>query len=133
MPLEIYGRRGSEIDAARGAIARDEALVGTSQQQALAEALAAYYRALRATAEDRWARQQLDLTTNMTSRVDYAASSAIDSITAVGVIDSQDDDILNFSIINGSIDLDGDGAITESDTGRYSGHAVIGGAQPSYG
>jgi cobalt-zinc-cadmium efflux system outer membrane protein len=63
IPLEIYGRRGAEIDAARGAIARDESLVGTSQQQALAEALAAYYRALRATAEDRWARQQLDLTT----------------------------------------------------------------------
>lgn len=63
MPLEIYGRRGAEMDAARGAIARDEALVGTAQQQAVADALAAYYRALRGAAEDRWARQQLDLTT----------------------------------------------------------------------
>jgi len=59
-PLEIYGRRSAEIDAATGAIARDEALVSATRQAVLAESLGAYYRALRAAAEDRWARQQLD-------------------------------------------------------------------------
>jgi cobalt-zinc-cadmium efflux system outer membrane protein len=64
-PLEIYGRRSAEIDAATGAIARDEALVSVTQQAVLAEALGAYYRALRAGAEDDWARQQLDTMTSL--------------------------------------------------------------------
>jgi len=64
-PLEIYGRRSAEMDAATGAIARDEALVSATRQAVLAEALAAYYRALRAAAEDRWARQQLDTMTSL--------------------------------------------------------------------
>lgn len=65
IPLEVYGRRSAEIDAANGAIARDEALVSATRQAALAEALGAYYRALRAAAEDRWARQQLDTMTSL--------------------------------------------------------------------
>ncbi|HEV8606997.1 MAG TPA: hypothetical protein VGQ99_16775 [Tepidisphaeraceae bacterium] len=68
--------------------------------------------------------QQIDLETNLTSRLDYSASSAINSITAVGVIDGQDDGIQNFRIISGLIDLDSDGAITDADSGLIGNQAV---------
>ncbi len=71
--------------------------------------------------------QQLDLTTNLASRLDYSASSAIGSITAVGVIDEKDDGILNFRIINGLIDLNGDNSITDDDSGLIGSQAVVSG------
>lgn len=48
IPLEIYGLRGLEMDAAEGAVARDVSRVDASRQSAVYEALLAYYRTLRA-------------------------------------------------------------------------------------
>lgn len=63
IPLEIYGVRGLEIDAAESAVARDESRLEASRQSEAHEALLAYYRALRAEKEVEWATQQLDVAT----------------------------------------------------------------------
>lgn len=63
VPLEIYGVRGLEIDAAEGAVARDESRLEASRQSETYEALVAYYRVLRADKDVEWAKQQLDVAT----------------------------------------------------------------------
>lgn len=63
IPLEIYGVRGLEMDAAESAVARDVSRVDVSRQSAVYEALLAYYRTLRAEKEVEWAKQQLEIAT----------------------------------------------------------------------
>lgn len=50
VPLEVYGVRGLRLDAAEGAVARDQVLRDEAARRATAAALDAYHRALHAAA-----------------------------------------------------------------------------------
>lgn len=50
VPLEVYGVRGLRLDAAEGAVARDQVLRDDAARRATAAALDAYHRALHAAA-----------------------------------------------------------------------------------
>ena len=56
VPLEIYGLRGRQIEAAERAVARDGSRLASTRSAAVHEALVAYYRTLRAAAEIDWAK-----------------------------------------------------------------------------
>lgn len=50
VPLEVYGVRGLRLDAAEGAVARDQGLRDDAARRAIVASLDAYYRALHAAA-----------------------------------------------------------------------------------
>jgi cobalt-zinc-cadmium efflux system outer membrane protein len=75
VPLEIYGVRGLRLDAAEGAVTRDQALREDAGRRAVAAALEAYERALHAAALREAALAQVALTTDLV-RVAEARRSA---------------------------------------------------------
>jgi cobalt-zinc-cadmium efflux system outer membrane protein len=75
VPLEVYGVRGLRLDAAGGAVARDQALRDDAARRATVAALDAYYRALHAAALRGAAEMQLGIATDI-RRVAEARRSA---------------------------------------------------------
>lgn len=75
VPLEIYGVRGLRLDAAEGAVTRDQALRDDAARRAVSVALEAYARALHATALREAAEAQVALATDLV-RVAEARQSA---------------------------------------------------------